>query len=113
MRSAQVLIDKGADLKGMHGRSPMVHVAVAADLPEAIALLVKKGADVNARAGWGNQPTPLMAAAGMGNLAIVNQLLELGADPAAGDSSGNTARDYAATHRKEDVLERLKSYGGK
>jgi ankyrin repeat protein len=54
-----------------------------------------------------------MAAAKMSNLAIVNQLLELGADPAAGDSSGNTARDYAATHRKEDVLERLKSYGGK
>jgi hypothetical protein len=113
MRSAQVLIDKGADLNGTHGRSPMVHVAVAADLPEAIALLVKKGADVNARAGWGNQPTPLMAAAGIGNLEIVNKLLEAGADPAAGDASGNTARDYAATHKKTEVLERLKGYGGK
>jgi ankyrin repeat protein len=91
----------------------MVHVAVAADLPEAIALLVKKGADVNARAGWGNQPTPLMAAAGIGNLEIVNKLLEAGADPAAGDASGNTARDYAATHKKTEVLERLKGYGGK
>jgi ankyrin repeat protein len=113
MRSAQVLIDKGADLNGMHGRSPMVHVAVSAGLPEAIALLVKKGADVNARAGWGSQPTPLMAAAGIGNLEIVNKLLEAGADPAAGDASGNTARDYAATHNRRDVLERLKSHGGK
>jgi hypothetical protein len=99
VRSAQVLIDKGADLKGTHGRSPMVHVAVAADLPELIPLLVKKGADVDARAGWGNQPTPLMAAAGVGNLQAVNRLLELGADPAAGDSNGNTARDYAARTR--------------
>jgi ankyrin repeat protein len=113
LRSAQVLIDKGADLKGMHSRSTVVHVAVAADLPEFIAPLVKKGADVNARAGWGNQPTPLMAAAGIGNLQAVNQLLDLGADAAAGDSNGNTARDYAATHKRRDVLERLKAFPGK
>ena len=36
-----------------------------------------------------------MAAAGIGNLNAVNQLLEAGADPAAEDSHGNTARDYA------------------
>jgi hypothetical protein len=113
VRSAQVLIDKGADLKGMHSRSTVVHVAVAADLPDVIPLLVKKGADVDARAGWGHQPTPLMAAAGVGNLEVVNVLLALGADPAAGDSHGNTARDYAATHRKRDVLERLKAFPGK
>ena len=110
VRSAQVLIDKGADLKGTHGRSPMVHVAVAADLPELIPLLVKKGADVEARAGWGNQPTPLMAAAGVGNLQAVNRLLEAGADPAAGDRDGNTARDYADAHKRHDVLERLKAF---
>ena len=113
VRSAQVLIDKGADLKGTHGRSPMVHVAIAADLPDVIPLLVKKGADVDARAGWGHQPTPLMAAAGVGNLEAVNVLLALGADPAAGDSHGNTARDYAATHKKRGVLERLKAFPGK
>jgi ankyrin repeat protein len=71
---------------------------------------VKRGADVNARAGWGNQPTPLMAAAGVGNLAAVDQLLELGADAAAQDSSGNTAHDYAAAHKRGNVLERLKSF---
>ena len=109
LRSAQVLIDKGADLKGLHSRSPPVHVAVAADLPDAITLLVSKGADVNGRAEWGNQPTPLMAAAGTGNLRVVNRLLELGADPAATDSQGNIARDYAATHNRREVLERLKS----
>jgi hypothetical protein len=107
MRSAQVLIDKGADLKGLHSRSPPVHVAVAADLPDAITLLVRKGADVNGRAQWGNQPTPLMAAAGIGNLVVVNRLLELGADPAATDRNGNTARDYAATYKRREVLDRL------
>jgi ankyrin repeat protein len=113
LRSAQVLIDKGADLKGMHSRSPVVHVAVSADLPDVIGLLVKKGADVDARAQWGHQPTPMMAAAGIGNLQAVNQLLDLGADPAAEDSHGNTARDYAATHKQGDVLERLKAFPGK
>ena len=113
LRSAQVLIDKGADLKGMHSRSPMVHVAVSADLPDAIGLLVKKGAGVDSRAEWGHRPTPLMAAAGIGNLDVVNRLLELGADPAAEDTHGNTARDYAATHKRDDVLERLKAFPGK
>ena len=113
VRSAQVLIDKGADLKGMHSRSPPVHVAVAADLPDFLAPLVKSGADVNGRAGWGNQPTPLMSAAGIGNLRAVNQLLDLGADPVAKDANGNTARDYAATHKKREVLERLKGFPGK
>jgi len=113
LRSAQVLLDKGADPKGMHSRSTPVHVAVSADIPDAIPLLVKKGAEVDARAGWGHQPTPLMAAAGIGNLQAVNQLLEMGANPAAEDSHGNTARDYAATHKKGSVLERLKAFPGK
>jgi ankyrin repeat protein len=113
LRSAQVLLGKGADPNTTHGGSPIVHVAVAADLPEALAPLAKRGADVNVRAAWGNQPTPLMAAAGSGKLQVVNTLLELGADPAAGDSNGNTARDYAATHKRREVLERLKSFPGK
>ena len=113
LRSAQLLLDKGADPKATHGGSPIVHVAVAADLAEALAPLAKRGGDVNVRAAWGNQPTPLMAAAGSGKLQAVNTLLELGADPAAGDGNGNTARDYAATHKRREVLERLKSSPGK
>ena len=113
LRSAQVLLDKGADPKATHGGSPIVHVAVAADLSEALSPLAKRGADMNVRAAWGNQPAPLMAAAGSGKLQAVNTLLELGADPAAADSNGNTARDYAATHKRRDVLERLKSFPGK
>lgn len=54
-----------------------------------------------------------MAAAGTGKLQVVDRLLELGADPAAEDSNGNTARDYAATHRRRAVLERLKSFPGR
>ena len=113
LRCVQVLLDKGAAPNATHGGSPVVHVAVAADLPEALAMLAKKGADPNTRAAWGNQPTPLMAAAGIGNLQIVDKLLELGADPAAADSNGNTARDYAATHKRREVLERMKSFPGR
>jgi len=54
-----------------------------------------------------------MAAAGAGTLQVVDKLLELGADPAAADSNGNTARDYAATHRRREVLERMKSFPGR
>jgi hypothetical protein len=113
LRSARLLLDKGADPKATHGGSPIVHVAVAADLAEALAPLAKRGGDMNVRAAWGNQPTPLMAAAGSGKLQAVNTLLELGADPAAADSNGNTARDYAATHKRREVLERLKAFPGK
>jgi len=112
-RSVQVLLDGGAHPNATHGGSPIVHVAVAADLPDVLAVLAKKGGDLNARAAWGNQPTPLMAAAGTGKLQVVEQLLALGADPAAGDSNGNTARDYAATHRRQAVLARLKSFPGR
>jgi ankyrin repeat protein len=112
-RSVRVLLDKGADSNATHGGSPIIHVAVAADLPEVLGILAKKGANLNARAPWGNQPTPLMAAAGTGKLQAVDKLLELGADPAAADSNGNTARDYAATHRRREVLERLKSFPGR
>ena len=68
---------------------------------------------MNVRAKWGHQPTPLMVAAGSGKLQVVNTLLSMSADPAAGDSNGNTARDYAATHKRREVLERLKSFPGK
>jgi ankyrin repeat protein len=53
-----------------------------------------------------------MVAAGTGKLRVVDKLLELGADAVAADSNGNTARDYAATHRRQAVLERLKSHPG-
>lgn len=113
MGSAQVLLEKGADPKALHDGSPMLHVAVGADLPEALALLVKAGADVNARAIWEHQPTAMMVAAGTGKSAQITQLLELNADPAAADSEGHTARDYAATHKKREALEQLKSFPGR
>lgn len=113
LRCAQVLLDKGADPNATHGGSPIVHEAVARDLPGALPMLAKNGADLNTRAAWGNQPAPLMAAAGIGNLQVAEKLLELGADPAAADSNGNTARDYAATHKRREVLERMKSFPGR
>jgi hypothetical protein len=54
-----------------------------------------------------------MAAAGSGKLQAVNTLLELGADPAAGDSNG--AIPPATTPPRTsggEVLERLKSFPG-
>jgi len=108
----QQLVDNGASLQLEHFKSPPVHVAVEMDVPGALALMQAKGADLDVRAPWGNQPTALMAAAGTGKLDRVRELLALGADPAAADSAGNTARDYAATHGHAVVLALLASFPG-
>lgn len=112
LEGVRVLLDHGASLQLEHFHSPPVHVAVEMDVPGALALMRAKGADLDVRAAWGNQPTALMAAAGTGKLARVRELLALGADPAAADSAGNTARDYAATHGHVQALALLASFPG-
>ena len=44
---AELLIDKGADLKGTHAITPM-HIAAEEGHKEVVELLIAKGADVNA-----------------------------------------------------------------
>lgn len=111
-QSLRVLLANGADPTAMHQGAPLMHLAVAYDMPEVMEELISQDSGPDIRASWGFQPTPLMVAARNGNLRAVEKLLELGADPSAVDGAGHTARDYAATHQQREVLERLKSAPG-
>jgi ankyrin repeat protein len=51
--------------------------------------------------------TPLMFAVMFGRRAMVDLLLEAGADPALADGEGNTALDLASGHSDPAIYERL------
>ncbi len=104
---AKVLIDAGADpcLRDRAGRTPLHHAAKMREGAAIIELLVRKGADVNARANDATQSTPLLAA--IENYLevqdrqeaslIIRVLVHLGADINIADARGNTALVLAAT----------------
>jgi len=72
----------------------LLHAAVLSGNPELTALVIEKGADINARdnAGW----TPLLMVANRGDWALVEMLLDSGADvhPVL-QPYGMTAADFA------------------
>jgi ankyrin repeat protein len=72
-----------------------------------MALLLDRGADVNARHQMGF--APLHAAGGNGDAAMVDLLLARGADPQATTDDGKTAADYAAERGHAALAERLRS----
>ena len=75
---------------------------------ETMTLLVKAGCDVSARAGR-NLDTPLhwaMQGDGASRFAV-QVLLELGADPAAADATGNVRRMLALAHEDGEASEIL------
>lgn len=65
-----------------------LHYAVLAPFPEAIDLLLEKGANIDAR--LPNGQTPLMLATIKANLATIKRLLAAGADPNIPDTDGHT-----------------------
>jgi ankyrin repeat protein len=75
-----------------------------------VADLLAHGADVNLRSGL-LRVTPLMPAAGSGNLQVVKELLARGAHINDKDDDGNTALQYATHERKWDVVKYLKEHG--
>jgi ankyrin repeat protein len=82
-------------------RSDLVARAVERGRSGAIRLLVGLGFDVNAR----HRNTALHEAAWRGNLAVVEQLLDLGADPTITDASFDaTPRGWAEHNRQHHVV---------
>lgn len=91
---AKVLISHGADVEG-GGSSPLSYAGSNGDFVEMAQLLVENGAKVDAPFLTGQ--TPLMSAAGRGNLKVTNYLLAQGANPNAANKDGLTALYAAAS----------------
>jgi hypothetical protein len=89
-------------------RSDLIARAVELGRPDAIRLLVDLGFDVNAR----HRTTALHEAAWRGDLAMVELLLDLGADPTITDTSfDSTPRGWAEHNRQAHVVTYLDQLG--
>jgi ankyrin repeat protein len=77
---------------------------------DAVALLLERGADVNAAESWRGQ-TALMWAAAEGNVDAVRLLLDAGADVAQQSNSGFTALLFSALHAEVGTLRVLLEHG--
>ena len=108
-RFATLLLRKGYDINYENGghTTPLSGASVGGH-EEMVSFLVSKGADVN-RKNHGTGETPLMAAAGMGQLGTVKVLLKNGADPCATNKEGHTAEGLAKKYRHPDIAEYLSS----
>lgn len=106
--TVRLLLDRGAEI-GAAARNPMkvqpIHAAVGSRNAESAALLLDRGADVNARQQVGY--TPLMGAAAAGRADIVDLLLKHGADRTLVSDDGKTAADVAREHGHTELAARL------
>ncbi len=96
------------DLPGHLGKQPL-HYAVTFHQPEALELLVARGAELSAPDDTGM--TPLHAAAMLGRAEEAEMLLEFGADAAARDAFGDTPAHTAAASGMGNVLQVLAVHG--
>jgi ankyrin repeat protein len=92
------LVDNGADVKAKNNRGENALIfALMAGNADAAKLLIRKGADVNAKSGGGlgRDWTALIMAANGGHAEVCKLLMERGADILAKDADGRTALWYA------------------
>lgn len=105
------LLERGVDVNRMMswreggGYYPL-HTAARCRMPDAIQMLVDKGANVNALSRDGT--TPLMLAAADGRLATVTCLVENGADLVLRNQYQASAWDLAESWHHTDVAEYLR-----
>ena len=95
-----------ADLKG----TPLLSIAVRAQFPHIVSLLLEAGAEVN-RLSLDRGYSPLMDAAQKGDAVIVKLLLDHGADPDLRSKDGQTALIICAGRGDEEMAELLVSSG--
>jgi ankyrin repeat protein len=107
-----LLLDRHADPNAIGQNQSLVrplHSAVARSQQAAAELLLKRGADPNARQSGG--VTPLHSAAQKGQDIIVRLLLAGGAQVDARTDDGKTALDVARDGGHEEVVHMLRQHG--
>jgi len=118
VNTARWLLDRGADVNraaGHHLGVTPLHAALFGRQIEAALLLIERGADVTLarggtgwkRAGW----TPLHYAAGFGFTALVDPLLDRGADPSRVDEEGKTPLQVAIETNHGEIADTLRARG--
>jgi ankyrin repeat protein len=94
----------------LYGWTPL-HIAAFAGNVETTALLINRGADVNARAKTKFLNTPLQTALLTGQYGTAKLLLEHGADALTRQAGGFTAMHEAALMGREDLVNLLVEHG--
>lgn len=107
VKAITALVAAGAKLNAADHQDGMmpVHSAVVAGMSGATEALLLVGADVNALDGEGNTPLHLAV---RHSPALVELLLERGADPSIANRAGETAEDWARERRDRLMIERLR-----
>ena len=100
-----------ADAQASDGFAPL-HLAAFFERPDAVRLLLERGADATAVAANPMRVTPLHSAAASGGREAARLLLEAGADPNAEQRGGYTAMDAAAATGDAQLAELLREHGG-
>ena len=120
---ASILIQKGAEPRARDrtGRTPLHYAVLMRDAPAIIPLLVRAGADVNARAEDAGSSTPLIFAVEKYitdkdrdkaiNASVIRALVLLGADINAADARGATGLAMAASQNKPELIRLLIELG--
>jgi ankyrin repeat protein len=90
------LLKRGAsvDARDNEGHTPLLSASYKARNLTVIKLLIAGGADVKAKSSSTRRTTVMLAASSL-NLEAVNFFIDLGVDPCAADSTGETAIDSA------------------
>jgi ankyrin repeat protein len=108
LESTRLLLERDAPVDAVADNEMRVtplHSATAGGHEDVARLLIKAGADVNARQRHGY--TPLHGAAQNGQVDLVDVLLEAGADPAARTDDGRTPADLAREAGRPALAARL------
>lgn len=107
----QELLDQGAPINATYEADSrtVLHAAAQAGRVEVVQLLIKKGANVNARTSKGC--TPLHLAAGYGHAPAAAALLECGASLDATDDQGWTPLHHAARGGRTALIRLLLDAG--
>ena len=105
----QAFLDLGVNVNGTeYGETPLHYAAFSAN-PKVVSVLLKAGAQVDAKS-TSTGGTALHSAAGFNeNPEVISLLLRAGADPDLRDDDGKTALDYARENEALQGTDALKA----